>query len=337
MRHDQSVMRVGIVGAGPIGHKHALAYANHTNTIVSAVCDRDPVRLKGMTLRWQCAGYGSVQEMLQHEQLDMVSVATGGNENGSHHFEPTREVLLKGIPVLCEKPLSNSLEEARVLVSLAREKNVALGVNLNRRFVPFATRAKDWVANSLGQPLLINFTLWIDNPVDSSEWYHLRALHCHSIDLMQYFCGPVRQVQMFAARFGTRVCWSNIQINLLFESGVLGHLTGSYDMSRFHDIERCEIVGERGRILLENCFEKLTFFPRHSPETTVLKNCIRRGIKGFDDTFNLRIHRWIEQIQSGVNPENIEGSGAESLRSQEVIEAAISSWKAGGMPVDVTV
>jgi hypothetical protein len=47
----------------------------------------------------------------------------------------------------------------------------------------------------------------------------------------------------------------------------------------------------------------------------------------FGQTFPSRIHRWLEQLTEGVAPENIDGSGADALRVQEIIEAAIRSFQ----------
>ena len=171
--------------------------------------------------------------------------------------------------------------------------------------------------------------MWIDNPNESSEWFHLRALHPHSIDIMRYFCGDVKRVHAFLNRAPGRICWSNAQINIEFDNGVVGHLTGSYDAAPRHNLERCEVMGSAGRFVLDNCFEELTFYPRRGEELTVVRNSIMGGISGFGATFHSRINRWIEQVSDGAAPEEIEASGADGLAVQEVIEAAIRSWREG--------
>jgi predicted dehydrogenase len=257
-----------------------------------------------------------------------VSVATGGFEGGADHYEPTMLCLDAGVHVLCEKPISNEIGPAREMVRAAREKGLYFGINLNHRFVPAASQAREWVlGGELGDLLFINMGLWINNPNDSSEWIHLRALHPHSIDVMRYFCGDVRRVQAFLHRAPGRRCWSTASLNMEFASGVVGHLTGSYDMSMHHPIERCEVAGTRGRLVLENVFEQLTFYPRDSPEVKVIRNGIFGGMAGFGDTFTRRVHRWVEQVDAGVPREAIEGSGEDGLAAQEVIEAAIRSFQ----------
>ncbi len=101
------------------------------------------------------------------------------------------------------------------MVAKADEKGLYFGVNLNHRFVPPAAKAKQWVEEGkLGDLLLINMTMWINNPNESSPWFHLRALHPHSLDIMRYFCGDVTRVHAFVNHAPGRVCYSNAQINL---------------------------------------------------------------------------------------------------------------------------
>ena len=194
-------------------------------------------------------------DLLETTQLDAVSVATAGFENGAEHFEPTMQCLGAGHHVLGEKPISNDIEHARRDGGEGREKGVYYGINLNHRFVPPAAIAKQWVDEGrLGNLLLINMTMWINNPNETSPWFHLRALHPHSLDIMRYFCGDVERVHAFLnrARRAARVCFSNAQINLQFANGVVGHLTGSYDADPRHNLERCEVMGTKGRFVLDN-------------------------------------------------------------------------------------
>jgi predicted dehydrogenase len=324
------MLKVGVIGLNNIGKLHAGAYQAAPNAELACVCDMLEQRADAAAERFGVKPYYSIREMLENESLDAVSVATGGIENGSAHFEPTMQCLEGGLHVLVEKPISNNIDHARQMVRKARERDLRLGVNLNHRFAPPAYKAKEWVAEGrLGELLLINMSLWIDNPNESSPYFQIRVLHPHSIDVMRYFCGPVRRVQAFATRPMNRQIWSNVSINLQFENGVIGHLAGSYDASMIHPIERCEVMGTDGRFVLENVYESLTLYPRRSGEKTVLDNSIFGGLKGFDDTFNFRIERWLEQVSAGAPREEIEGSGEDGLAAQEILEAAIRSIESG--------
>ena len=139
----------------------------------------------------------------------------------------------------------------------------------------------------------------------------------------------MERVHAFMNRAPGRVCYSNAQVNLQFANGVIGHLTGSYDTDPRHNLERCEVLGTKGRLVLDNLYEELTFYPRGGQELTVIRTSIMGGLSGFDATFSNRIHRWLEQVSDGVPRAQIEASGREGLAVQEIIEAAIRSFETG--------
>jgi len=329
------MLRTAVIGMRGIGNTHAEVYHTDSLAELAAVCDIVPERADESAARWGVPAYYSVADLLREARPEAVSVTTGGFENGSWHYEPVMECLRAGVHVLCEKPISNNIEHAREMVRTAKERSLYFGVNLNHRFVPPAERARKWIDEGrLGELLLINMTMWIDNPNETSPWFHLRALHPHSLDIMRYFCGDARRVQAFAnhgplPNGGRRVCWSNAQVNIEFANGVVGHLTGSYDAAPRHNLERCEVMGSEGRFVLDNCYEELTLYPRRGEELTVVRNSIMGGLSGFNATFQRRIHRWLEQVTAGAPRDQIDASGEDGLAVQEIIEAAIRSIENG--------
>jgi len=325
-------IRVGVVGLGPIGNLHSRCYRDDPLAELVCVCDIIRERADAASAAFGVPAYYAVRDMLEAQKLDAADVCSAGRENGGDHAKPVLELLEAGLPVLCEKPLSNLIADAKRMVDTARRKGVALGTNLNHRFVPVAVKAREWIEEGvLGRPLIINMYLAINNPNESAEYFHLRALHPHSIDVMRYFCGPVCRVQAFFSKGPGRTIWSNASINMQFENGVIGHLTGSYDGTGHHPIERCELIGSNGRFVIDNVFEELVLFPRQSPERTVIHNNIFGGLGSFSDTFKNRIHRWLEDLTGKVPLDRVDASGADGLAAQAVIEAAVKSHETGAV------
>ena len=321
------MLRVAVIGLGNIGKTHTRYYAANKDVELVACCDMLADRVEPIAQQYGVKAYHNVGEMLGAEQIDAVSICTAGPENGGHHFEPAMQCLDAGKHVLVEKPISNNIEHAREMVRHARARGLLLGVNLNHRFTPAAERAKQLQdEGTLGDVLFVNMALWINNPNESSPWFHMRALHPHSIDVMRTFGGPIAKVQAFMHKGPGRAIWSNASVNVQFKSGAIGHLTGSYDAANQHPIERCEVAGSKGRFVIENVFQRLEFFPRDSRDRLVVENPIMGGMGGFDDTFRNRINTFVEQVQAG-GP--LDASGEDGLAAQEVIEAAIRSWEHG--------
>jgi myo-inositol 2-dehydrogenase / D-chiro-inositol 1-dehydrogenase len=321
------MVRVGVVGVGNIGSIHAQVYKDNPKCELVAVCDIIREKADAAAAKFGAKAFYSVKEMVASGiRLDACSMATRGEENGSEHFTPTMELLEAGIPVLGEKPISNRVDEAEKMVALAAKKNVAYAINLNHRFTPAAKKAREWVdADRLGKLALINMRMWINNPVETSPWFHLRALHPHSFDVMRYFCGDVKSVAAFMVKGEGRKIWSNAQVLLHFANGVVGTLTGSYDAGGSYGLERCEVVGSKGRFVLEDACEHLFFYPRTSIE--VESYSYLGGMRSFSETFKSRIGAWVDQVDAKAKPGDIDGSGADGLKVQRIIEAAIRSWE----------
>ena len=267
-----------------------------------------------------------VEKMLNTAKPDLVSVATGGHEYGSEHHLPTMQAFDAGVHVLGEKPISNEIHEAEEMVTKAKEKGLCYGINLNHRFTPAAERAKQWVNEGrIGHQLFINMSMWIMNPRETSPYFQLKALHPHTVDVMRYFCGDIEAVHCFATKAPGRTIWSTAQFNMRFKNGVVGSLTGSYDIERGHPMERCEVAGVNGRFVLDDMYRELTLYPAGNPEKTVFTNPFFGGMRDFEDTFRNRIHCFLEEVGEGIAPEDIDGSGADGLAAQKVLAAAIRS------------
>ena len=324
------MLRAVVIGMGPIGNRHArLLKADELAELVG-VCDILRDRADAAADRLGAPAFYDAEEMLEKLAPDVCHIATGGYEYGSDHFEPTMQALAAGCHVLGEKPISNDIAEGEQMVAKAREKGLCYGIDLNHRFTPPARLAKKWLDEGrLGRLLFVNMSMWIKNANESSPYFHIKALHPHTVDIMRYFCGEIEAVQCFATKAPGRSIWSTAQFNLRFANGVVGSLTGSYDIERGHPMERCEVAGLGGRFVLEDMWRELTLYPAGDLEKTVYTNPVFGGMRDFEDTFRDRIHRFLEQVAEGSDPAEIDGSGADGLTAQKVLAAAIESLENG--------
>ncbi len=320
------MLKVAVIGMGPIGNKHARLYQEDPLAQLVGVCDIQRDRADSASKRLGVPAFYEVADLLRANKPDVCSVTTGGYEYGSDHYAPTMTALEAGCHVLCEKPICNEIPQAAAMVARAREKGLCLGVNLNHRFTPAALLAKKWVEEGrLGHLLFVNMSMWIKNLTESSPYFQIKALHPHTVDVMRYFCGDIEAVQCFACKAPGRTIWSTAQFSMRFKNGAVGSLTGSYDIERGHPMERCEVAGTGGRFVLEDMWREVTLYPAGNPEKTVYTNPVFGGMRDFDDTFRNRIHTFLEQVAQGVSPDSIDGSGADGLAAQKVLAAAIES------------
>ena len=328
-KKSSKVLNIGIVGLGGIGNKHASCYQENPHTNVVAVCDIIKERADAAAAAYDAKAFYSVKSMLESGiKLDACSMCTAGKENGGDHYKATMDLLNGDMQILGEKPISNELPKAKKMVALAKKKRLRYGIDLNHRFTPSAIQAKTWMTKGrLGDLNIINMTMWINNSNESSPHFHMRALHPHSIDVMRYFGGDVKQVHAIFKKGKGRKIWSNVQVNMLFKSGVLGHLTGSYDAGGSYGLETCELVGSKARVVINEACEKLSFFPRDSNQVETFEHL--GGMQSFGDTFQSRIDAWIEDLRNKTAPSKVDAKAEDALKAQAVIEAAIESWETG--------
>ncbi len=326
------MLRVCVIGLGPIGNRHAQLYRADSLADLVGVCDMNRRRADAAAVEYGVPAFTSVPEMLRALSPDVVSVATGGFEYSSDHYEPTMQALDASCHVLGEKPIANDIARAEEMVALARDKGLCYGIDLNHRFTPAAELAKKWQNEGrLGHLLFCNMSMWIMNPRETSPWFQIKALHPHTVDVMRHYCGDVEAVQCFATKAPGRRIWSTAHFSMLFKNGVVGGLTGSYDIERGHPMERCEVAGIKGRFVIDDMYREVTLYPAGDMERRVYSNPVFGGMRDFEDTFMNRIHRFLEQVSQGCRPEDIDGSGADGLAAQKVLQAAIDSIRTGAV------
>jgi predicted dehydrogenase len=340
-------LKIGIVGMRGIGNVHAQSHIKDPLANLVAVCDVVKDRADSAAKKYGVHVYYNLKDMLANEDLDIVDVTTGGFENGSWHFEPAMEAMEAGKNVLVEKPISNSVLEARQMVAKAAEKDVYLGCNLNHYFTPPADRAKKYIADGeIGEMVYCLHKMGFNGgeppdyqPPASSRikgwpYFHLKAFLAHPFAVMRYFCGDITHIQAFVDRPGYRkrvgdVMLSIASINVRFANDCVGYLLSQRGDSPFGlgGWWSFELSGTKGAFCIENCIEKLTYWPASKPESPVVTNS---GITDFNQTFPLRLHAYLEDITNGIHKEDLRSSGRDALATLEYTWAVIESYESGG-------
>jgi predicted dehydrogenase len=129
------VINLGVVGAGHLGSHHARLYseiAKRSSGRVTfiGVCDTDSIKVRALTEKVGGGVFATAEEMADF--VDAASVATPTET----HAEVARIFLERGKHVLVEKPITNNVGDAEMLVSLARRNKCVLQVGHVERFNP---------------------------------------------------------------------------------------------------------------------------------------------------------------------------------------------------------
>jgi predicted dehydrogenase len=344
-------LKVGLVGLGGIGNNHANCYAKDSLADLVAVCDVVKEKADAFAEKHKAKAYYSVEDMLAREQLDYVDVTTSGYENGSWHFEPTMQALAAGKHVLCEKPLSNDIEECREMVRYASANKLYLGCNLNHYFTSVADEAKKMLGDGrIGETLYLLFRMGFDggeatyskntSPRFNQPYAHMKAFLTHPFSVMRYFCGDITHIQTFSGKPGYRKSANDLLVSVNSIHVRFADETVGYLLSHRGDAAwglggwwSCEVAGTRGTFCIENCIEKVTYWGAPTKDGKPEPVVTNSGIADFNQTFPNRIHAFLEDVTNRVHPEHLRASGRDALATMEYIFAVIESYENGGTVV----
>ena len=310
--------RVGLVGGGNISRLHLDGMSQHPDRVkVVALCDPNRENAEKRAADYKIEQtYSNLEEMIEQANLDIAIVCT-----------PTpvrKQVVLPlieaRIPVLCEKPLSETYAEAKEIEQAAREAGIAVAVNQNlRRRFSFSVARGIIEAGGLGRPLHLmhNFA----GIRRDKGWrlqrkrYVMAVMSIHWFDGYRYLLQdePIdvycRRIKSPAIDGGEDTAGSLI---LHFRKGTIVNLSESF--SSFTSPKSCSLDCEVGGLRLD--FESLEEI-RSDGQSIEHTN----PFKAPEPTYWL-LNDLIESIESAREPET---SASDNIKSIRILEAAYRS------------
>lgn len=345
-------LKFAIVGCGRISYKHVEALVhNREEAELVAVCDvikenavaKKEDYKKSMGNGVEVSVYTDYKEMLEKEQIDVVTIAT---ESG-YHPEIAIYCMNKHKHIIVEKPMALSVEDADRMIECAKENKVKLCVSHQNRFnKPIQQLRKAIEGNRFGK--LVNGTariLWNRNMsyYEQAPWRGTWKLdggtlmnQCiHNIDLLQWMMGgEIDTVYAACDTFLRDIEAEDFGAILIkFKNGAVGIVEGSACVYPKNLEETLSIFGEKGTVsiggLAVNKIETWRFGDNIDTETDILAS--QEGdpdtVYGFGHTplFSDMINAIRENREPLIN-------GEEGKKGMSIILAAYKS-RLTGMPV----
>ena len=251
-------IRWGIIGCGKVTEvKSGPAFQNATNSELVAVMRRNADLAKDYAERHHVARwYDDAAALIADTGVDAVYVATPpGN-----HKEFAILAARAGKPVYVEKPMALHFKECQDMINVCEEAGVPLFVAYYRRALPRFLLIKKWIdENTIGQVRFVNTTFYkrpFETDLKGVEHWRVQPnipggyfsdLASHTLDILQFFLGMIISAQGQGSNQAN--LYQNDDIvsgSFLFASGA--HGTGTWCFSAFGDVDRTEIVGDKGKI-----------------------------------------------------------------------------------------
>jgi predicted dehydrogenase/threonine dehydrogenase-like Zn-dependent dehydrogenase len=251
-------VRVGLIGAGDYAQKVLLPNFKAAGAEFCSVASASGVSAHDVGTKYGFARFLSdAQSVIDDSEANLIVVAT---RHGSH-AELTRLALEHGKHVFVEKPLAlNDTELDRVLEAASNSQG-RLMVGFNRRFSPFAARARDIFAGRQS-PLSIVYRVnagrlprehWTQDPSEGGG--RIIGEVCHFVDLMQFLTdAPPTSVyaEGVAAGRGDIVGEDSVLITLQFGDGSNGVVAYLAEGDKSLAKERIEVFGEGKTFVIDD-------------------------------------------------------------------------------------
>jgi len=250
----------GIIGLGRIAHKFASDLAQTPGAKLTAVASRDMDRSVEFGRQYGASHcYGNYEDIIQCPELDAVYIATPNNL----HKENTLFCLSHHIPVLCEKPFSLNITEARQMVQEAQAQQTFLMEAFWTRFLPNTQKMLQLIAdNQIGAVLGVKADFGFKPPFDPAGRLFnpelgggaLLDIGVYPLFLATLVLGMPVEVTAKAYLSSTGVD-EDTAIILRHTNGALSHL---HTTIRMGTKSEAFIYGETGTIHIHTRFHEIT-------------------------------------------------------------------------------
>ena len=256
-------VRWGIIGCGDVCEvKSGPAFYKTTESKLVAVMRRNGELAKDFAERhgvpkW----YDDGQQLIDDSDVNMVYVATPP----STHKEYTLAAARAGKPVYVEKPMAMNHGECEEMIAACDDAGVPLFVAYYRRGHARFRKVKELIdSNAIGSPRLVNVRLNSkiserDKNPETRQWRVIPEiagggvycdLACHTLDILQFFFGPIQKVMGFATnQGGFYEAEDTVTGTFLFENGTQGVGAWCFVTGDGQDI--IEIIGSEGKLIID--------------------------------------------------------------------------------------
>ncbi len=291
-------VRTAVIGAGRMGKLHTRIYSQMEQVELIGVVDRDSKRAGEIACEYGTQAFADLAEVIDKVDAVTVSVPT------EHHFSVAKPFLEKGIAVLVEKPLADSLPIAREMLELSRKNNCVLQVGYSERFNPVAQAMKrlNFKPRFIESNRISPFTF------RSTDIGVVLDMMIHDIDIILSLAkSPIKSVSAAGVNvIGKHEDIANVRI--IFESGCVANMTAS----------RLALKTERKvRVFSEDAYLSLDYFKKTGTVISKAANIdiLQEVRKHLDDNGELKLtgNDWTNMI----NVESLDIDDKEPLRMEQ--------------------
>lgn len=264
---ERKMVAVGVVGCGfyAQNHLHAWSDLRPEGALLTAVCDRDPVKAKAAGDKFGVPSFTDMTAMLDHVKIDLVDIATRMDT----HRALAAIAAERGIGAIVQKPLAPTWEECIAIVDKARQHKAWLAIHENFRFSTGMRNVKKVLdQGTIGTPTWARlswrtgFDVYRGQPYLAQEdRLVIQDVGIHILDLARFFLGEVEHLTCETQKRNPKIkAEDTATIMMRHSSGAVSLVEATYAATRGDDPfpeTLLEIEGDGGSLIVTKG-EKMT-------------------------------------------------------------------------------
>jgi D-apiose dehydrogenase len=326
--------RGALIGCGFFAINHLHGWRDAKGVEIVAICDRSPERLKIAGDQFNIsARYTDAAEMLTHEKLDFVDIATTA---------PTHRMLAElaashGIAVICQKPFAPTLDDAKAIVAACDKAGVALMVHENFRWQSPIQKVKAILnAGEIGEVFWgrVSFRSAYDvfsgQPyLAEGERFIVEDLGIHALDVARFLFGDASNVGAKIKRVNPKIKGEDVATMLLDHgAGVTSVVDCSYATQNEQELfpqTLLEIDGTKGTLRLGANYQLTVTASgktRHADVSPPVLPWASKPWHNIQESVALIEQHWVDCLKAKREAET---SGRDNLKTFALVEAVYQS------------
>lgn len=211
------MLKIGVIGAGHLGKFHINNWLQIEGVILVGFCDIDDANAQLIIEKYKLKRFDTPDQLLDNcDAVDIVAPTT-------FHYELCALALRKGKHVFVEKPLTNTMDEAKALLKLAVESNLKFQVGHVERFNPAFVALKDYAL----QPMFIEVHRLAQFNPRGTDVSVILDLMIHDIDIILHL---IKSNVSYISANGVTVLSDTpdiANVRIEFDNGCVANLTSS--------------------------------------------------------------------------------------------------------------